>query len=63
MRQYFDIRSRFRKEAKTPCFRGGSQNLSLPLRNYLGSVLPGMADFPSNRGAELLTPNAWAAKI
>jgi transposase len=35
---------------------------SLPLRDYLGSVLPGLTDFPSNRVAEL-TPNAWTARI
>jgi len=38
------------------------RRLGLPLRDYLGSVLPGLADFPSNRVAEL-TPNAWAARI
>jgi transposase len=38
------------------------RRLSLPLRDYLGSVLSGLADFPSNRAAEL-TPNAWAARI
>ena len=36
--------------------------LSLPLRDYLSSVLPGLADFPSNRVAEL-TPKAWATRI
>jgi len=36
--------------------------LSLPLRDYLGSVLPGLADSPSTRVAEL-TPKAWAARI
>jgi hypothetical protein len=36
-------------------------SLSLPLRDYLGSVLPGLADFPSNRVAEL-TPNALDAR-
>jgi transposase len=34
----------------------------LPLRDYLSSVLPGLADFPSNRVAEL-TPEAWATRI
>jgi len=29
------------------------RRLGLPLRDYLGSVLTGLADFPSNRGAEL----------
>ena len=35
--------------------------LSLPVRDYLGSVLPGLADFPINRVAEL-TPTAWAVR-
>jgi transposase len=35
------------------------RRLSLPIRDYLGSVLPGLADFPINRVAEL-TPSAWA---
>ena len=38
------------------------QRLSIPVRNYLGSVLPGLASFPINRIAEL-TPSAWAARI
>ena len=38
------------------------RRLSLPLRDYLSSVLPWLADFPSNRVAEL-TPKAWAASI
>jgi transposase len=38
------------------------RRLGLPLRDYLGSVLPGLADFPRNRVAEV-TPNAWAARI
>jgi len=37
------------------------RRLSLPVRDYLGSVLPGLADFPINRVAEL-TPSAWAAR-
>jgi transposase len=37
------------------------RRLSLPIRDYLASVLPGLADFPFNRVAEL-TPNAWAAR-
>ena len=37
------------------------RRLSLPIRDYLASVLPGLADFPSNRVAEL-TPSAWAAR-
>jgi hypothetical protein len=32
---------------------------SLPIRDYLGPVLPGLADSPINQIAEL-TPNAWA---
>ena len=35
---------------------------SIPVRNYLGSVLPGLASFPINRIAEL-TPTAWAARV
>jgi transposase len=38
------------------------QRRSIPVRNYLGSVLPGLASFPINRIAEL-TPAAWAAQI
>jgi hypothetical protein len=38
------------------------RRLSIPIRNYLGSVLPGLASFPINRIAEL-TPTAWAARI
>jgi transposase len=38
------------------------RRLSIPVRNYLGSVLPGLANFPINRIAEL-TPTAWAARI
>ena len=37
------------------------RRLSLPIRDYLASVLPGLADFPINRVAEL-TPSAWAAR-
>jgi transposase len=37
------------------------RRLSLPVRDYLGSVLPGLGDFPINRVAEL-TPSAWAAR-
>jgi transposase len=37
------------------------RRLSLPIRGYLSSVLPGLADFPNNRVAEL-TPSAWAAR-
>ncbi len=38
------------------------RRLSLPVRDYLGSVLPGLADFPISRVPEL-TPSAWAARI
>ena len=37
------------------------RRLSLPIRDYLGSVLPGLAYFPIKRVAEL-TPSAWAAR-
>ena len=37
------------------------RRLSLPVRDYLGSVLPGLADFPISRIAEL-TPAAWATR-
>jgi transposase len=37
------------------------RRLSVPLRDSLGSVLPGLADFPITRVAEL-TPSARAAR-
>jgi transposase len=37
------------------------RRLKIPLRHYLGSVLPGLANFPISRIAEL-TPSAWAAR-
>jgi transposase len=37
------------------------RRLHLPVRDYLGSVLPGLADFPINRVAEL-TPSSWAIR-
>jgi transposase len=37
------------------------RRLKIPVRDYLGSVLPGLADFPISRIAEL-TPTAWAAR-
>jgi transposase len=37
------------------------RRLALPVREYLASVLPGLADFPVQRVAEL-TPRAWAAR-
>jgi hypothetical protein len=33
--------------------------LNIPIRDYLGSVLPGLSDFPVNRISEL-TPATWA---
>ena len=35
------------------------RRLKIPLRDYLGLVLPGLGDFPVGRTAEL-TPAAWA---
>jgi transposase len=37
------------------------RRLSLPIRDYLASVLPGLDDFPAHRVVEL-TPSAWAAR-
>jgi transposase len=37
------------------------RRLKIPVRAYLGSILPGLAGFPINRIAEL-TPSAWAAR-
>jgi hypothetical protein len=37
------------------------RRLGIPVRNYLGSVLPGLADFRINRIGEL-KPGAWAAR-
>ena len=37
------------------------RRLKLPIRDYLGSVLPGLADLPIQRVAQL-TPSAWAAR-
>ena len=37
------------------------RRLKIPVRDYLGSVLPGLSDFPINRIAEL-TPAAWASR-
>jgi transposase len=36
------------------------RRLKIPVRAYLAGVLPGLADFPANRVAEL-TPSAWLA--
>jgi hypothetical protein len=35
--------------------------LKIPVRDYLGSVLPGLTDFPVNRISEL-TPTAWVTR-
>ena len=35
--------------------------LRIPVRNYFGSVLPGLANFPMNQIAELI-PDAWAPR-
>jgi transposase len=37
------------------------RRLKIPIRDYLCSTLPGLADFPINRIAEF-TPGAWAAR-
>jgi len=37
------------------------RRLKIPVRDYLGSVLPGLGDFPVSRIAEL-TPAAWAIR-
>jgi transposase len=37
------------------------RRLNISVRDYLGSVLPGLSDFPINRIAEL-TPAAWATR-
>jgi transposase len=37
------------------------RRLNIPIRPYLGSVLPGLADRPINQTAEL-TPAAWASR-
>jgi transposase len=37
------------------------RRLKIPIRDYLCSILPGLADFPINRIAEL-TPTAWLAR-
>jgi transposase len=37
------------------------RRLKIPIRDYLASVLPGLANFPMNRIAEL-TPTAWLAR-
>jgi transposase len=37
------------------------RRLKIPIRDYLGSILPGLADLQVSRVAEL-TPGAWAAR-
>jgi transposase len=37
------------------------RRLHLPIRDYLAAILPGLADLPVSRVAEL-TPTAWAAR-
>jgi len=37
------------------------RRLKIPIRDYLCSILPGLANFPINRIAEL-TPAAWLAR-
>jgi hypothetical protein len=37
------------------------RRLKIPIRDYLCSILPGLADFPIKRIAEF-TPGAWAAR-
>ena len=37
------------------------RRMKIPLRDYLGAVLPGLADISIQRLAEL-TPAAWAAR-
>ena len=37
------------------------RRLKIPIRDYLGSILPGLADFPVRRVAAL-TPTTWAAR-
>jgi hypothetical protein len=37
------------------------RRLKIPVRDYLGSVLPGLGDFPINRISEL-TPAAWTTR-
>jgi transposase len=37
------------------------RRLKIPTRDYLASILPGLADLPAQRASEL-TPTAWAAR-
>jgi hypothetical protein len=38
------------------------RRLKIPVRDYLADILPGLANVPLQRIAEL-TPAAWAAKM
>ena len=38
------------------------RRLQILIRDYLASILPGLADLPVSRVAEL-TPTAWAARL
>jgi transposase len=38
------------------------RRLKIPTRDYLASILPGLADFPVRRIAAL-TPTTWAARF
>ena len=38
------------------------RRLNIPVRDYLGSVLPGLANIPINRIAELMSV-AWTARV
>jgi len=39
------------------------RRLKIPIRDYLGSVLPGLADFPINRIAELYASSLVGTKL
>jgi hypothetical protein len=40
---------------------GDLRRLQIPIRDYLASILPGLADLPVRRVAAL-TPTAWVAR-
>jgi hypothetical protein len=44
-----------------PLHRRNCRRLQVPIRDYLTAILPGLADLPVSRVAEL-TPTAWAAR-